>query len=99
MIFCKFRVVEPTSKEYFDQLCKNPAVKSKHHGCGKEARLTNVSDIQVVQGPKEEEKPSLVLTIGNGTYPVFLQFSTKSNTSLEERIKQLIRHEVFSAPA
>ena len=61
--------------------------------------MTNVSDIQVIEEPKEEEKPSLVLTIGNGTYPVFLQFSTKSSASLEERIKQLIRHEVFSATA
>ena len=61
--------------------------------------MTNVSDTQLIEEPKEEEKPSLVLTIGNGTYPIFLQFSTKSNTSLEERIKQLIRHEVFSAPA
>ena len=61
--------------------------------------MTNMKDNVVVEEPKEAEKPSLVLTIGNGTYPVFVQFSTKSNTSLEERIKQLIRHEVFSAPA
>ena len=61
--------------------------------------MTNVSDIQVIEEPKEAEKPSLVLTIGNGTYPVFLQFSTKSSTSLEDCIKQLIRQEVFSVPA
>ena len=61
--------------------------------------MTNVSDIQLIEEPKEEEKPSLVLTIGNGTYPIFLQFSTKSSASLEDRIKQLIRQEVFSAPA
>ena len=58
-----------------------------------------MEDNLVVEEPKETEKPSLVLTIGNGTYSVILHFSTKSNTSLEERIKQLIRHEVFSAPA
>ncbi len=61
--------------------------------------MTNVSDTQLIEEPKEEEKPSLVLTIGSGTYPIFLQFSTKSSTSLEERIKQLIRQEVFSVPA
>lgn len=61
--------------------------------------MNNVSDIQVIEEPKEAEKPSLVLTIGNGTYPVFLQFSTKSSTSLEDYIKQLIRQEVFSVPA
>ena len=61
--------------------------------------MTNVSDIQVIQEPKKEEKPSLVLTIGNGTYPVILHFSTRSSISLEDRIKQLIRQEVFSAPA
>ena len=61
--------------------------------------LTNMNENLVVEEPKEAEKPSLVLSIGNGTYPVFLQFSTKSSTSLEDRIKQLIRQEVFSDPA
>ena len=53
----------------------------------------------VVEEPKADEKPTLVLTIGSGTYPIFLQFSTKNSTSLEERIKQMIRDEVLSAPA
>ncbi len=61
--------------------------------------MTNMKDNVVVEEPKEAEKPSLVLTIGSGTYPIFLQFSTKNSTSLEERIKQMIRDEVFSAPA
>ena len=71
-----------------------------HHECGKEASLTNVNNTTpVVEDPKADEKPTLVLTIGSGTYPIFLQFSTKNSTSLEERIKQMIRDEVFSAPA
>ena len=70
-----------------------------HHVCGKEAALTNENDISVVEDPKDAEKPSLFLSIGNGTYPVILQFSTKSSTSLEDRIKQMIRDEVLSAPA
>ena len=57
--------------------------------------MTNMKDNVVVEEPKEAEKPSLVLSISSGTYPIFLQFST----SLEERIKQMIRDEVFSAPA
>ena len=61
--------------------------------------LTNMKDNVVVEEPKEAEKPSLVLTIGNGTYPVILHFSTRSSISLEDRIKQLIRQEVFSGPA
>ena len=71
-----------------------------HPECGKEASLTNVNNTTpVVEDPKADEKPTLVLTIGSGTYPIFLQFNTKSSTSLEERIKQLIRDEVFSTPA
>ena len=58
-----------------------------------------MNDSQVVEKPREAEKPSLVLSIGNGTYPVFLQFSTKSSAGLEDRIKQLIRQAVFSVPA
>ena len=58
-----------------------------------------MKDNVAVEEQKEVEKPSLVLSIGSGTYPIFLQFSTKSNTSLEERIKQMIRDEMFSAPA
>ena len=61
--------------------------------------MTNMKDNVVVEEPNEAEKPSLVLTIGSGTYPIFLQFSTKNSMSLEERIKQMIRDEVFSAPA
>ena len=62
--------------------------------------MTNVnSTAPVVEEPKADEKPTLVLTIGSGTYPIFLQFSTKNSTSLEERIKQMIRDEVFSTPA
>lgn len=57
--------------------------------------MTNVNNPPVVEEPKAAEKPTLVLSIGSGTYPIFLQFSTKSSTSLEERIKQLIRDEVF----
>ena len=53
----------------------------------------------VTEEPKTIEKPTLVLSIGSGTYPIFLQFSTKSSTSLEERIKQMIRNEALSAPA
>ena len=76
-----------------------PAIKSMHRECGKEATLTNVNNTPDTEEPNEAEKPSLVLSIGSGKYPVFLQFSTKSSISLEERIKQLIRQEVFSAPA
>ena len=76
-----------------------PAIKSMHRECGKEATLTNVNNTPDTEEPNEAEKPSLVLSIGSGTYPVFLQFSTKSSISLEERIKQLIRQEVFSTPA
>ena len=61
--------------------------------------MTNVNNPPVVEEPKAAEKPSLILSIGKGTYPIFLQFSTKNSTSLEERIKQMIRDEVFSAPA
>ena len=61
--------------------------------------LTNMNDNQAVEEPREAEKPSLLRSIGSGTYPVFLQFSTKSSTSIEDRIKQLIRQEVFSVPA
>ncbi|MBR7175145.1 MAG: hypothetical protein IKD50_12050 [Clostridia bacterium] len=46
-----------------------------------------MKDNVVVEEPKEAEKLSLVLTIGSGTYPIFLQFSTKNSTSLEERIR------------
>ena len=71
-----------------------------HRECRKEASLTNVNNTApVVEEPKAAEKPTLVLSIGSGTYPIFLQFSKKSSTSLEERIKQLIRDEVFSTPA
>lgn len=61
--------------------------------------MTNVNNTPVTEEPKAAEQPTLVLSIGNGTYPIFLQFNTKSSTSLEERIKQLIRDEVFSTPA
>lgn len=61
--------------------------------------LIKKNNNMVVEEPKEAEKPSLVLSIGNGTYPVFLQFSTQSGTSLEDRIKQMIRNEVLAAPA
>lgn len=61
--------------------------------------MTNVNDSPVVEEPKEAEKPSLVLSIGSGTYPVILHFSTKNGTSLEDRIKQMIRAEVLSDPA
>ena len=54
-----------------------------------------MKDNVAVEEPKEAEKPSLVLTIGSGTYPVFLHFSTGSSISLEDRIKQ----EAFSVPA
>ena len=57
--------------------------------------MTNVNNIPVTEEPKVAEKPSLVLSIGSGTYPVFLQFSKKSSTSLEERIKQMIRNEAL----
>lgn len=52
--------------------------------------MTNMKDNVVVEEPNEAEKPSLVLTIGSGTYPIFLQFSTKNGTSLEKRIKQMV---------
>ncbi|MBR6706641.1 MAG: hypothetical protein IKI84_08185 [Clostridia bacterium] len=58
-----------------------------------------MNDSLVIEEPKAAEKPSLVLSIGSGTYPVFLQFSTISSASLEDRIKRLIRQEVLSAPA
>ena len=61
--------------------------------------MTNMDDAPVIEETKEAEKPSLVLTIGNGTYSVFLHFSKRDSTSLEERIKQLISQEVLSAPA
>ena len=61
--------------------------------------MTNMKDNLVVEKPKEAENPSLVLTIGSGTYPVILHFSTRSSISLEDRIKQLIRQEAFSGPA
>ena len=61
--------------------------------------MTNVNNPPVVEEPKAAEKPTLVLSIGSGTYPIFMQFNTKSSMSLEERIKQLIRDEVFSTPA
>ena len=70
-----------------------------HRECGKEASLTGMSNTPVTEESKATEKPSLILSIGKGTYPIFLQFSTKNSTSLEERIKQMIRDEVFSAPA
>ena len=58
-----------------------------------------MKDNQVIEEPKEAEKPSLVLTIGSRTYPVFLHFSTGSSISLEDRIKHLIKQEAFSVPA
>ena len=61
--------------------------------------MIKVNSNPVAEEPKEEDKPSLVLNIGSGTYPIILHFSTKSSTSLEEHIKQLIRKEVFSVPA
>ena len=70
-----------------------------HPECGKEVSLANMNNPPVVEEPKAAEKPMLVLSIGSGTYPIFLQFNTKSSTSLAERIKQLIRDEVFSTPA
>ncbi|MBR6705914.1 MAG: hypothetical protein IKI84_04450 [Clostridia bacterium] len=61
--------------------------------------MTNKNDSLVIKESKKAKKPTLVLIIGNGTYPVFLQFSAKSSTILEERIKQLIRQKMFSSPA
>ena len=45
--------------------------------------MTNVNNPPVVEEPKAAEKPTLVLSIGSGTYPIFLQFITKSSISLE----------------
>jgi hypothetical protein len=39
--------------------------------------LTNLKEHRAVEEPKEAEKPPLVLSIGSGTYPVFLQLSKK----------------------
>ncbi len=61
--------------------------------------MNNTNNVTTVEKPKEAEKPSLVLSFGSGTYPVVLHFSTKSSTSLEDCVKQLIRQEVFSVPA
>ena len=61
--------------------------------------MTNTNNVTAAEETKETEKPILVLCIGGGTYPVTLHFNTKSSTSLEDRIKQLIRQEVPSAPA
>ena len=87
------------NEEYFYSLRQIPAIKSMHRECRKEASLTSMSNTLVTEESKATEKPSLILSIGKGTYPIFLQFSTKNSTSLEERIKQMIRDEVFSAPA
>ena len=61
--------------------------------------MTGMSNTRVTEESKATEKPSLILSIGKGTYPIFLQFSTKGSTNLEERVKQMIRCEVLSAPA
>ncbi len=61
--------------------------------------MTSMSNTPVIEEPKATERPSLLLSIGKGTYPIFLQFSTKNSTNPEERIKQMIRREVLSAPA
>ena len=61
--------------------------------------MTSMSNTPVTEESKATEKPSLILSIGKGTYPIFLQFSTKSSTNLEERIMQMIRNEVLAAPA
>ena len=99
MFLPESRFIEPIPKEYFYNLCQIPAINSMHPECGKEVSLANMNNPPVVEEPKAAEKPMLVLSIGSGTYPIFLQFNTKSSTSLEERIKQLIRDEVFSTPA
>ena len=46
-----------------------------HHGA--ERTLTNMKDNQVGEEPKEEEKPSLFLSIDNRTYPIILHFRVK----------------------
>ena len=61
--------------------------------------MTNVNNTPIAKEPKAAEKPSLILSIGSGIYLIFPQFSTKGNTGQEERIKQLLRNEVFSAHA
>ena len=68
------------------------------HGYREGDTLTGMNDSQAAEEPKEAEKPSLVPGIGSGTFP-FIQFITKSSASFEDRIRQLIRQEVFSVPA
>jgi len=41
-----------------------------HRECRKEASLTNVNNTPVVEEPKAAEKPTLVLSIGSGTYHI-----------------------------